>query len=187
MPRAHPHGFHRSFWQVIALLGAAIFIVAMGDTLMRAALERSAPAPPGSAGGILGELSRLGGDWMLFVGVFLHILFFALYAVALSWAPLSFAEPLSGASYIVVVFLARYYLNENIPTLRWIGSFLVFAGIVFIGRSAHGTAPLLADPDGESAPAEGQPADPRCSGLTGLPAAHRPQRPRHGPAPRRPR
>lgn len=160
MRRAHPHGFHRSFWQVVALLGVAVFIVAMGDTLMRAALEQFGPAPLGSAGGILRELARLVGDWMLLVGVFLHILFFALYAVALSWAPLSFAEPLSGASYIVVVFLARYYLNESIPTLRWLGSFLVFAGVVFIGRSAHRTSVLLVVPDDQSAPADEQPADP---------------------------
>lgn len=59
----------------------------------------------------------------------------AIYFVVISKTHLSWAYGVNGISYIVTVFLALVFLNEAIPTLRWIGVVVIAIGAALIGFS----------------------------------------------------
>jgi drug/metabolite transporter (DMT)-like permease len=67
-----------------------------------------------------------------------RILLIMLAAVVALAADLSFALPLTAASYPLAAVLARFYLREDVGTARWLGTLVITAGvaIVALGDSA---------------------------------------------------
>ena len=85
----------------------------------------------------------------VWLGTALLIVFFALYAAALSWADLSFVLPATSFGYVLHVVCGQYFLNEKISAARWAGSALIFAGVVLVSRSGvRGVNPSPADLEG---------------------------------------
>ncbi len=68
----------------------------------------------------------------VFLGVVFLAIFFFLYLAALSWADLSFVLPLTAMSYIFGALLAKFFLKEDVTWLRWVGTFVIVIGIVFV-------------------------------------------------------
>lgn len=68
----------------------------------------------------------------VFLGVVFLAIFFFLYLAALSWADLSFVLPLTAMSYIFGALLAKFFLKEDVTWLRWVGTFVIVVGIVFV-------------------------------------------------------
>jgi len=68
----------------------------------------------------------------VFAGVVFLAIFFFLYLAALSWADLSFVLPLTAVSYLFAVFLAKYFLKEDISWYRWLGTIVIVIGIVLV-------------------------------------------------------
>lgn len=87
-------------------------VAAAGDTIMRAAKEPR-----------------------LWLGLTLFGISALFWLVVLSRVPLSVAYPIVGVSYILIVLLGRFVLHETVPTMRWIGVFVVATGIAIIGLS----------------------------------------------------
>jgi len=48
---------------------------------------------------------------------------------------LSYARPFSALGYIVVALVAYTYLGESISVLRWVGIFLIAAGVFLVART----------------------------------------------------
>lgn len=71
----------------------------------------------------------------LWLGLFLFGVSAVFWLVVLSRVPLSVAYPIVGVSYILIVLLGRFVLHETVPAMRWIGVFVVAAGIAIIGLS----------------------------------------------------
>ncbi|MBU1322567.1 EamA family transporter [Patescibacteria group bacterium] len=59
-----------------------------------------------------------------------------LWLMVLSKEKLSFVYPLVAFSYVVTVILSKIILKEPIPTLRWVGLFVIIAGILIIAKTA---------------------------------------------------
>lgn len=57
-----------------------------------------------------------------------------LWIVALTREDLSFAYPLIGTSYILILLFSRIFLGENVNVFRWLGALLVALGVVLITR-----------------------------------------------------
>ena len=73
----------------------------------------------------------------IWIGTALLILFFALFAAALSWADLSLVLPATAFGYILNVALANQYLNEPVSQVRWAGTVLIFIGVVMVSSSGN--------------------------------------------------
>ncbi len=71
----------------------------------------------------------------LWIGLAIFGLSAAFWLVVLSRVALSAAYPLVGLSYIVVVAIARFFLHEHVPALRWLGVSVIAVGIALIGLS----------------------------------------------------
>jgi drug/metabolite transporter (DMT)-like permease len=75
-------------------------------------------------------------NWRLILGTAMQAVYFGLWLAVLSWEDLSVALPLQALSYIVVAFLAQWYLGEQVTPMRWAGISLVCVGVVLITKSS---------------------------------------------------
>jgi uncharacterized membrane protein len=91
----------------------------------------------GAAGQLLFKLGVLHGISFIYLipGLLAYVLATVIYFVVLSRSHLSWAYGLNGISYVVAVFLALAFLNENIPMLRWAGVAVIAIGAALIGLS----------------------------------------------------
>lgn len=75
-------------------------------------------------------------NWRLILGTAMQAVYFGLWLAVLSWEDLSVALPMQALSYIVVAFLAQWFLGEHVSGMRWAGISLVCAGVMLITRSS---------------------------------------------------
>jgi len=66
------------------------------------------------------------------LGILLLLGFFASYTTALSWADLTYVLPATSLGYVLLTFIARFYLHENVTITRWLGVLLISAGVGFV-------------------------------------------------------
>ena len=68
------------------------------------------------------------------------LVLFGLSAVVWLWvlsrASLSFAYPFAALTYLFIVLVDRFWLNETVPPVRWAGVALIMTGIVLVSRTA---------------------------------------------------
>ncbi len=76
--------------------------------------------------------------WVAF-GVMLLIAFFAAYMTALSWADLTYVLPATSIGYVLLAFIAKFMLHENVTTTRWLGIALIAAGVGFVAGGPANT------------------------------------------------
>lgn len=58
------------------------------------------------------------------------------WLIVLSRAPISFAYPFAGFTYVAITAFAHFALHENIPIVRWAGVALIVAGVIVVGSTA---------------------------------------------------
>jgi drug/metabolite transporter (DMT)-like permease len=51
---------------------------------------------------------------------------------ALSWADLTYVLPASSLGYVLLAFIAKFLLHEQVSLTRWLGIALVSAGVGFV-------------------------------------------------------
>jgi drug/metabolite transporter (DMT)-like permease len=123
--------------RILLIMLAAVVALTLGETALAKGMK---------------QVARAGGDWTaqalavvrngwVVAGFALLVVHLVLYLLALRRADLSFALPLTAASYPLSALLARFYLREEVGTVRWIGTLLITAGVLIV---ALGDAP--ADP-----------------------------------------
>jgi drug/metabolite transporter (DMT)-like permease len=59
--------------------------------------------------------------------------FFA-FIKLVSIAPLSFAVPVSAATFVPETILARFYLKEAVDWRRWSGAGLIMIGVILVSQ-----------------------------------------------------
>lgn len=124
-------------WRVFAVLLVAIVLAGIGEALASKGMKQTDPN-----GGVAAQIQAALGDWHVLVGIALMLGYVALYVYALGLAELSFAVPLSAASYLLGTLLAKFYLHEEVQAARWIGTFVIIAGVLivaFFGQNKSGS------------------------------------------------
>jgi drug/metabolite transporter (DMT)-like permease len=66
------------------------------------------------------------------LGILFLLGFFLCYTTALSWADLTYVLPASSLGYVLLALMAKFWLHEHIATTRWLGIFLISAGVGFV-------------------------------------------------------
>jgi drug/metabolite transporter (DMT)-like permease len=120
--------------RVLLIMLAAVLALTLGETALAKGMKQTA---------------REGGDWFaqafavacnswVGAGATLLGLHLLLYLLALRRADLSFALPMTAASYPLSALMARFYLGEEVGAARWIGTLLITVGvaIVALGETA---------------------------------------------------
>ena len=119
--------------KVILVMGAAVFLAAFGEALAAKGMKVA-----GEQSGLAAQLGAAVRDWHVLLGTALMVGYVALYVYALSLTELSFALPLSAASYLLGMGLSKYYLHEDIKPARIIGTLIIMAGVLVVGIGGAG-------------------------------------------------
>lgn len=144
-------------WKVLGVMAVAIVLAAIGEALASKGmkqLDTHAQLPA--------QLRAMAGSGHVWIGTALMFGYVLLYVYTLGMAELSFAVPLSAASYLIGVLLAKWYLHEEVKPARWIGVAVIVAGVLIVGlwgSSTGGAKQGSGEKSGQqgSAPGEEQP------------------------------
>lgn len=115
-------------WKVLGVMAVAIVLAAIGEALASKGMKQidvHAQLPA--------QLRAIAASGHVWLGTALMFGYVLLYVYTLGMAELSFAVPLSAASYLIGVLLAKWYLHEEIKPARWIGVAVIVAGVLIVG------------------------------------------------------
>ena len=90
---------------------------------------------------ILDFIMRNAASPLVWLGLFLHALTFFGWIIVLAKVDLSIALPLGSTSYALIPIIAMIFLKESVSPLRWVGIFLIIAGIQLVSKSEQQIAP----------------------------------------------
>ncbi|MBW5445510.1 EamA family transporter [Cohnella sp. CFH 77786] len=107
-----------------ALLFNVVLLVA-GQIVWKIGLEKSGGFQLENALHVL--LSPL-----ILLGILIYGLATVVWLYVLSRLPLSFAYPLQSFAYVLALLVAFAMFKESIPPTRWIGAFIIMAGIAVV-------------------------------------------------------
>jgi len=136
------------------LLGVAVF-GAIGDSLLSRGMKSFGEVSPQQ---ILQIFAAVLNPWV-FVGIFFLLAFMAAYLTALSWADLTYVLPATAFGYVFIALIAKFFLHEQVSTMRWFGIVLISVGVGFAATGpelSHATQEI-ATPPPEPAPARSEP------------------------------
>lgn len=113
------------------ILGLVALSAPLGDTCLSRGMTS---LPPITLAHPLSLIGAVFTPWIT-TGIALLIGFFASYLSALSWADLTYVLPATAFGNVIVELLSRFWLHEEVSWQRWLGVFLITAGVGFV---AHG-------------------------------------------------
>jgi multidrug transporter EmrE-like cation transporter len=119
----------------LALLVVSVTFAVAGQVTLKSAMDRVGRIGSNEVAAAGDTLLKAAKEPLLWAGLTLFGISALFWLVVLSRVPLSVAYPLVGVSYILIVAFARFFLHEQVPTLRWIGVSVVALGIAIIGLS----------------------------------------------------
>ena len=108
----------------------------VGDILLAKGMKEMGDISAMNLRGILNAAFQALTNPKMIVGTAMLAVFFFLWLAVLSWEDLSVALPMQALNYVLVAFLAQFYLGEQVSPLRWGGIVLVCIGVMLITRSS---------------------------------------------------
>jgi len=111
----------------LVLAGVSIF-APVGDSLLSYGMKQVGNVSLRHPSHLLLAITN---PWVA-VGILLLLAFFATYMTALSWADLTYVLPASSLGYVLLAFIARFALHEQVSLTRWLGIALVSSGVGFV-------------------------------------------------------
>jgi len=73
------------------------------------------------------------------LGIVLLIIWLLTRMTLLSWADLSFVLPVTAIGYVLSAVTGKYFFDEQISWQRWLGTFLIVAGVALVGLTSPNT------------------------------------------------
>ncbi len=125
-----------SKWQVIGVVMFAVVCVSVGEGLLSMGMKRVGAA---NLSGVRFALGAATNSYVV-TGTLLMMVFFGLYALALSWADFSFVLPLTASSYLFGALFAHYVIRETVTPTRWLGTIIIMAGVVVVSLGERGNS-----------------------------------------------
>jgi drug/metabolite transporter (DMT)-like permease len=116
-----------TFRKYLVLAGVTLF-AAIGDTFLARGMKQVGNV---SLHGLPDIVFSVLNPWVA-LGIFFLLGFFAAYMMALSWADLTYVLPATSLGYVLLTLIAKFFLHEQVTTMRWLGVVLISAGVGFV-------------------------------------------------------
>ncbi len=113
---------------IFIFMSASVMALSLGET----ALAKGVKSAMECRGVSIGQVWAIARNGWVIAGVVLLAVHLLLYLMALRRADLSFALPMTAASYPLSALLARFYLREEVGTSRWFGTLLIAVGVAIV-------------------------------------------------------
>jgi drug/metabolite transporter (DMT)-like permease len=124
-----------TFRKYLVLAGIAVFASA-GDAMLSHGMKQAGNI---SIHHLQNVIFAVLNPWVA-VGIVLLLAFFAAYTTALSWADLTYVLPATSLGYVLLAFVAKFALHEQISVMRWLGIALISGGVGFVAGGPALTA-----------------------------------------------
>lgn len=119
----------------LLIIASCIFIGAIGQFLLKSGMDKVGRVTIESLSNPVGLITSVAKTPVVIIGLLMYMVGAALWLIVLSRENLSFAYPLIGSTYILVVLISRFLLNETVSPIRWVGALIISLGVVLITRS----------------------------------------------------
>ncbi len=116
-----------TFRKYLVLAGVALF-ASIGDSLLSHGMKQVGNVSPRHLPDVI--LAVLNPS--VAFGILFLLGFFASYMMALSWADLTYVLPATSLGYVLLALIAKFLLHEQVTPSRWLGIFLISAGVGFV-------------------------------------------------------
>ncbi len=113
-----------------ACAGIVVLTQVFGNFFLKLGMPAELPSP-------LSYITVLFRPWAA-LGVTLLVVWLLSRMTLLSWADLSYVLPVTSIGYVLVAFVGRWKLDEQITGTRWAGILLIMIGVALVGG---GSAP----------------------------------------------
>jgi drug/metabolite transporter (DMT)-like permease len=122
--------------KTLVVMLIAITAGAVGDIFLTQGMKSTGDISAMSFRQIIDIVFKSLSNWRLILGTAMQAVYFGLWLAVLSWEDLSVALPLQAVSYLVVAFLAQWFLGEQVTGMRWAGICLICVGVALVTRSS---------------------------------------------------
>lgn len=118
-------------WTLVAILVCATTI---GDVCRSLGMKQHGEVQDFRPGAVRRAFSMVARNRMVILSTCAMAVSFFSFMKLVAIAPMSFAVPMSAATFIPETLLAKFLLNESVDWRRWIGVCLIVVGVVFISQ-----------------------------------------------------
>lgn len=132
--------------KIALALALAVIVATGGDILMSIGLKRIGKIEVTGLASLWQTFLRIVGEWRIVAAVGLMCTFFCLWMSILSRADLSLALPITALTYVLNAFLAKPLLGEKVSLMRWIGTLIIFVGVIVVVIGDYQTNAVFAQP-----------------------------------------
>jgi drug/metabolite transporter (DMT)-like permease len=122
--------------KTLVVMLIAISAGAVGDIFLTQGMKSTGDISSMNLRQIVDTVFKALSNWRLILGTAMQAVYFGLWLAVLSWEDLSVALPLQALSYLVVAFLAQWFLGEHVGGMRWAGISLICVGVALVTRSS---------------------------------------------------
>jgi len=122
--------------KTLVVMLIAITAGAVGDIFLTQGMKGAGDISAMNFRQVIDTAFKALSNWRLILGTAFQAVYFGLWLAVLSWEDLSVALPLQALSYLVVAFLAQWYLGEQVSGVRWAGICLICVGVALVTRSS---------------------------------------------------
>lgn len=77
-------------------------------------------------------VAKVAGVPLVWIGLVLYGVSAIFWLVVLSRVDLSFAYPILGFSYVIVLVISKMFLHEEVTLTRWVGAAIISVGVALI-------------------------------------------------------
>lgn len=121
--------------KIVLLVLLAEFITVIGQILFKKSTNALETYSLRNNGGHLRFLSEIFARPSLWAGFLAMVMGLIVWLIALAHGDLSLVFPLGSLQYIMILFSAHIFLGEKIDKMKFLGTFFVVLGIIFITMS----------------------------------------------------
>ncbi len=120
----------------LALIIFSISLAVCGQVSLKVGMNKIGEISVAHLSRPIQTLIKVFSNSNVFFGLALYVIAAVIWLVVLSRVDLSFAYPMMGLSYVLILFISKFFLKENVMSLRWLGASLICLGVVLISRSS---------------------------------------------------
>ncbi len=122
-------------WQHLLLIITSITLAVCGQVSLKIGMTKVGEISSSHLGQPLHTFIKMFSNPNVILGLGLYVCASLFWLVVLSRVDLSFAYPMMGLSYVIILLISHFFLKENVVLLRWFGAFVICTGVVLISRS----------------------------------------------------
>jgi undecaprenyl phosphate-alpha-L-ara4N flippase subunit ArnE len=121
--------------KTLFLILASVAMGVSGQLCLKAGMDQIGALATGSVGTLMQTALRVVTTPLVFLGLAFYALGSVFWLLVLSKLDLSLAYPMLALTYVLIPLAAQFILGEQVPTLRWLGVGIIFAGVVVVAQT----------------------------------------------------